>query len=90
MFNFGFLEKGLTIVSLPHFVFDFSRKAFLMLHYILLADQTLFSDCFYVFEMLGNKRGFLFKIGPWEPNLGSGEYKKAEYLGGFQKGNWRC
>ena len=56
-----------------------------MLHYILLADQTLFSDCFYLFEMLDNKRGFLFKIGPGEPNLGSGEYKKAEYLGGFRK-----
>ena len=29
--NFDFLEKGLGIVSPPNFVFDFSRKMFLML-----------------------------------------------------------
>ena len=28
--NFNFLEKGLAIVSPPHFVYDFSRKMFLM------------------------------------------------------------
>ena len=27
-------EKGLRLVSPPHFVYDFSRKMFLMLHYI--------------------------------------------------------
>ena len=31
MLNFGFLEKGLGIVSPPHFVYDFSRKILLML-----------------------------------------------------------
>ena len=30
--NFCFLEKGLGIVSLPHFVHYFSRKMFLMLY----------------------------------------------------------
>ena len=34
MFNFNFLEKGLGIVSPPHFVFDFSRKMFLKLYSI--------------------------------------------------------
>ena len=34
MLNFDFLEKGLGIVSLPHFVYDFSRKIFLMLYSI--------------------------------------------------------
>ena len=31
MLNFDFLEKVLGITSLPHFVYDFSRKMFLML-----------------------------------------------------------
>ena len=34
MLKIDFLEKGLGIVSLPHFVYDFSRKMFLMLHSI--------------------------------------------------------
>ena len=34
MLNFNFLEKDLGIVSLPHFVYDFSRKVFLMLYSI--------------------------------------------------------
>ena len=34
MLNFDFLEKGLGIVSLLHFVYDFSRKRFLMLYSI--------------------------------------------------------
>ena len=32
MLNFDFLEKGLGIVSPPHFVYDFSRKMFLKLY----------------------------------------------------------
>ena len=34
MLNFDFLEKGLGIVSPPHFVYDISRKTFLMLYSI--------------------------------------------------------
>ena len=34
MFNFGILEKGLEIVFSPHFVYDFSKKMFLMLYSI--------------------------------------------------------
>ena len=34
MLNIDFLEKGLGIVSLSHFAYDFSRKAFLMLYFI--------------------------------------------------------
>ena len=45
MVNFDFLEKGLGIVSLPRFVYDFSRKMFFM--YILLTDQIPLSDCLY-------------------------------------------
>ena len=30
MLNFGFLDKGLGIVSLAHFVYDFSTKMFLL------------------------------------------------------------
>ena len=32
MLNFSFLEKGLGIVSPPHFVYDFLTKMFLMLY----------------------------------------------------------
>ena len=32
--SFDFLEKGLGIVSPPHFVYDFSRKMFLILYTI--------------------------------------------------------
>ena len=32
MLNFDFLEKDLRIVSPPHFVYDFSRKMFLILN----------------------------------------------------------
>ena len=34
MLNFDKLEKGLGIVSLPHFVYDISGKMFLMLYSI--------------------------------------------------------
>ena len=34
MLNFDFLEKVLGTISLPHFVYDFSRKMFLRLGYI--------------------------------------------------------
>ena len=32
--NFNFPEKGLRLVSPPHFVYDFSRKMFIMLYSI--------------------------------------------------------
>ena len=47
--SFDFLEKGLGIVSPPHFVHDFSWKMFLTLY-----DQLSLSACFYFFEILGN------------------------------------
>ena len=34
MFNYNGSEKGLGIVSLPHFVYDLSRKMFLMSYFI--------------------------------------------------------
>ena len=34
MFNFDFLEKGLGIVSPPHFVYYFPRKMFIILYSI--------------------------------------------------------
>ena len=40
MLNFYFLEKGLEIVSLPHFVYAFSRKMFLMLNSIKVACRV--------------------------------------------------
>ena len=32
MLNFGFLDKGLGIISPAHFVYDFSTKMFFMLY----------------------------------------------------------
>ena len=43
MNNFNFLEKGLAIVSPPHFVIDFSREM-LMIYSI---DKISVSDCLY-------------------------------------------
>ena len=34
MLKLDFIEKGLGIVSLPHFVHDFSRKMLIVLHSI--------------------------------------------------------
>ena len=34
MFNFNFSEKSLELLYPPHFVYDFSRKHFLVLHFI--------------------------------------------------------
>ena len=45
MVNFNFPEKDLGLVSPPHFMYDFSRKIFLMLYSI--TDQISLSDCLY-------------------------------------------
>ena len=45
MLIFDFFEKGLEIVSQPHFVYDFLRKMFLMLY--SNNDQVSLSDCLY-------------------------------------------
>ena len=36
--NFNFLKKGLEVVSLPHFMYDFSRKK-------LLTDRISLPNC---------------------------------------------
>ena len=43
MLSFNFPEKGLGLVSPPHFVDDFSRKMFLVLYSI--TDQISSSGC---------------------------------------------
>ena len=45
MLNFFFPEKGLGVVSPPHFVYGFSMKIFSC--YILLTDQISLPDCLY-------------------------------------------
>ena len=42
MLNFHFLEKGLGIVSPPHFVHDFSRRMFLMLYSLNCLSDWLY------------------------------------------------
>ena len=46
MLNIDFIEKGLGIVSLPHFVYDLSRKIFLMLYSINWPNFIIPSDMF--------------------------------------------
>ena len=45
MLNLNFSEKGLGLVSPPHYGYDFSRKCFPC--YILLTEQMVLSDCLY-------------------------------------------
>ena len=40
MLNFNFSEKGLGLVSPPHFVYDFSIKMFLIVHSDILLTFT--------------------------------------------------
>ena len=52
MLTFAFLEKGLGMVFSPHFVYDFSRKIFLMLYSI---NRPNFIACLHLLlEILGN------------------------------------
>ena len=61
MLNFKFLQKGLRLVSPPHFLYDFSKKLFSF--YILPTDQVALSHCLnfsrywsiYVLELFANK-----------------------------------
>ena len=52
MLNFDFLEKGLGIVSPLYFVYDFSRKRFLLLHSINWLNFTVWLP--FLLEILGN------------------------------------
>ena len=40
MLNFNFSEKGLGLVSPPHFVYDFSRKMFPMLERVYMRPEV--------------------------------------------------
>ena len=53
MLNFYFLGKGLGIVSPAHFVYDFSRKVFLMLYSINWPNFVAWFVL--LLEILGNK-----------------------------------
>ena len=52
MLNLDFLEKGLGIVSPPHFVYDFSGKMFLMLYSIKRSNFIVSLPL--LLEILGN------------------------------------
>ena len=49
MLNFNFLEKGLGLVSSPHFVYKPSKKMFLMIYSINFIVRLLL-----LLEVLGN------------------------------------
>ena len=52
MFNFEFLEKYLGIVSPPYFVYDFSRKMFLVLYFLNWPSFLFWLSL--LLEILGN------------------------------------
>ena len=52
MLNFNFSEKGLALVSPPHFAYDFSRKMFLMLQSINWLNFIVWLPL--LLEILGN------------------------------------
>ena len=53
MLNFDVLEKGEGIASPSHFVYDFSRKMFLMLHSI--SSSILIASLHLLLEILSNE-----------------------------------
>ena len=53
MLNFDFLEKGLGIASPTHFMYDFSRKMFIMLCYVNWTNFITW--LLLLLEILGNK-----------------------------------
>ena len=52
MLNFDFLEKGMGIVSSPHFVHHFSKKMFLILYFINWTNFIVW--LLLLFEVFGN------------------------------------
>ena len=52
MLNFDFIDKGLGIVSPPHFVYDFPTKMFFMLYSINGPNFIVWLPL--LFEILGN------------------------------------
>ena len=46
MLNHDYLQKGLGIVSPPHFLYDFQEQCFSC--YILLTDQISLPDCLHL------------------------------------------
>ena len=62
MFNFDFLEKGLIkVVSPPHFMYNFSRKMFLISH-VILTDQIF---CFLGCDVINFELNLIFLIKPF-------------------------
>ena len=77
--NFDILEKGLGIVSSPHFVYDFSIKMFLMLYSIIwpnfiawwplllkiLGNMYIGSVCYPVCDVITFEINLAFLIKPF-------------------------
>ena len=76
MLNFNFLEKGLGIVSPPHFVYDFSRKMFLMLDSIKWPNSIVWLPLLFkihsFFYMHADKLGWssiCLRFSQFEPEI---------------------
>ena len=79
MLNVDFLEKYLGIVSFPHFVFNFSRKMFLMLYSInwsnfivwfllpfdILDNMCIAITCFPGCDVISFEINLIFLIKPF-------------------------
>ena len=77
MLNFDYLEKDLVIVSPPYFVYDFSRKIFLVLYSInwpnfiawllpllleILGNKCILIVCFRGFNVINFEINLIFLI----------------------------
>ena len=75
MFNFDFLDKGLGIVSLVHFVYDFLKKVFLMFYSINWPNFTAWLSL--LLEILGNVcivNQYCLSTSLWRHGFGNKRY----------------
>ena len=77
--NFDFLEKGLGIVFPTHFMYDFSRKMFLMLYHVnwtnfitwllllleILGNMCIAIACFAGCDVINFQTNLIFLIEPF-------------------------
>ena len=92
MLNFNFSEKGLGLVSLPHFVYDSSRKMFVVLHFINwprfivrllllleMGNMYIIIVCELCFDVIKSEINLIFLIKPFR-YMSKKSRQKLKYL----------
>ena len=99
MLNFDFLEMSLGLVSPPHFVYDFSRKIFLMLYSInwpnfiawllslleILGNRCIVIICFPFYDVMNFQMNLSFLIKPFFSVWPKNQDKNLNILGTKRK-----